>query len=144
MDRNTIVLAALAPAGDGQYTPVQVQKLLFLLDKNIGRELGGPFFSFEPYDYGPFDKEVYQVLDQLRLGGLVEIMDVPGRNWKQYKLTEAGKEAAAKELSNLEHRARSYIESVSSFVRSLSFAQLVSAIYKEYPEMKVNSVFNQQ
>ena len=33
------------------------------------------------------------------------------------------------------------IEQVSKFVRSLSFEQLVSAIYKAYPRMKANSVF---
>ena len=34
-----------------------------------------------------------------------------------------------------------YIKRASEFVRSLSFSDLVSAVYKAYPEMKANSVF---
>jgi hypothetical protein len=44
---------------------VQVQKLFFLLDENIAADLGGRQFSFEPYDYGPFDRAVYSELELL-------------------------------------------------------------------------------
>jgi len=37
--------------------------------------------------------------------------------------------------------AKDYIGRVSQFVRSLPFAELVSAIYTAYPEMRQNSVF---
>jgi hypothetical protein len=36
---------------------------------------------------------------------------------------------------------REYIASVASWVRQLSFQQLVASIYNKYPEMKANSVF---
>ena len=35
----------------------------------------------------------------------------------------------------------SWIRDTSRVVRSLSFAQLVSTIYRQFPDMKVNSVF---
>jgi hypothetical protein len=35
----------------------------------------------------------------------------------------------------------SKIKILSEFVRKLSFSELVSAIYKEYPEMKKYSIF---
>ena len=35
MDRDQFMLAAMSPAGTGFFTPVQVQKMFFLLDRNI-------------------------------------------------------------------------------------------------------------
>jgi len=56
MDRGDLVLAALAAGGVGaSYSPVQVQKLLFLIDREAANLVDGPHFSFRPYDYGPFE-----------------------------------------------------------------------------------------
>ena len=44
-------------------------------------------------------------------------------------------------LDNLHENAQAYIRSASNFVRNHSFSKLVSAIYKAYPEMQANSVF---
>ena len=49
MDKKKILLGALATQEDVIYTPVQVQKLLFLIDRKIGNNIGGPFFKFKPY-----------------------------------------------------------------------------------------------
>ena len=142
MDKNAIVLAALAPALRDSYSPVQVQKLLFLIEHNITDKVGGPHFDFQPYDYGPFDSSIYGALNELSNSGLVEALNVPGRNWKRYRLTEAGQHAGMEYLNSIsEEQIRQYIKDVSSFVLKLTFPQLVSAIYKAYPEMRVNSVF---
>jgi len=139
MDRRSVVLAALAPALGAAHTPVQVQKTLFLIDKEIPALLGGPFFDFRPYDYGPFDKDVYNTLEALKRDGLVEVEVGPGL--RRYRLTEAGQRDGSKLLQVIDPRASKYINDVSKFVRSLSFDQLVAAIYKAYPDMKANSVF---
>ena len=141
MNKKKIVLAGLA-AGSGHFhTPVQVQKLFFLIDRNISHLIGGPFFSFEAYNYGPFDAAVYRVLEGLNTEGLVEIAKDGTMN--MYGLTDDGRNVGDEVLSNLEHETAKYIKDVSKFVRSLSFSKLVSAIYKAYPEMKQNSVFQQ-
>ena len=139
MDQRTIVLAGLTPAKGAAYTPVQVQKMFFLLDRNISQLLGGPFFDFQPYNYGPFDKDVYGILEQLARDELVMI-DTEN-NWRTYKLTARGQEEGERVFNALPGQIQSYIGSVSGFVRGLSFTQLVRAIYKAYPEMKQNSVF---
>jgi len=142
MDKSAIVLAALAPAEGAAFSPVQVQKLLFLIDKNIADKVGGPYFNFQPYDYGPFDASVYGVLNDLSSRELVQVLDVPGRKWKQYMLTESGQTEGMAQLNAINDvKIRRYIMEISTFVRKLSFPQLVSAIYKAYPDMKVNSVF---
>ena len=65
MEKREIILAALAPADGVIHTPVQVQKLLFLIDKKIPHLVGGPYFNFVPYAYGPFDTEIYRLLEEL-------------------------------------------------------------------------------
>ena len=46
MTRSEILLAGLAAGGENAtYTPVQVQKLFFLLDREASVALGGPFFK---------------------------------------------------------------------------------------------------
>ena len=141
MTTEEFVLASLAGGGGKSYSPVQVQKFLFLLDKNIPEAFGGTHFEFEPYDYGPFDKNVYSVLDGLEEEGFVNIIPT-GRGWNKYTLTPAGLEKGQNLLPPIDDSMRLYAEKVAEFVTTVSFSELVSAIYAQYPEMKVNSVFN--
>ena len=141
MNQREIVLAGLAPAKGETHTPVQVQKLFFLIDRNIPKEIEGPLFDFQPYNYGPFDKAVYDVLLLLTFEGLVDIDSE--YNHRTYKLTVKGQEEGEKILKALPGYVQEYIDTVSKFVRKLSFTQLVRSIYKAYPEMKQNSVFQE-
>ena len=138
MNREELVLASLAPGNREVYSPVQVQKLLFILDRVAYKVTDGPHFNFEPYDYGPFDMAVYEVLGELSEQGLVKI--TPGR-WNSYNLTASGQEKGMGCLNKLSESYQTYFQSLSDFVMSLSFSELVSSVYKAYPEMKVNSVF---
>ena len=141
MDKEAFVLMALAAGGEKTYSPVQVQKLLFLLGDNIPDEVGGPHFDFEPYDYGPFDKDVYNVLERLEGKSLVSIRSTE-RGLNKYTLTPTGFKDGREHINDLGAESRKYAEKVAHFVTTVSFSQLVSAIYSHYPEMKVNSVFN--
>jgi hypothetical protein len=140
--RQELILAALAAESGAAFAPVQVQKLFFLVDENIANEIGGRAFAFAPYDYGPFDRAVYQELGTLCRMGFVNIEDVgPSAGRRRYSLTPHGQAAGEQALNSLSAIARDYIAKVSAWVRSMSFAQLVGAIYRSYPEMRVNSVF---
>ncbi|MCI0614189.1 hypothetical protein L0244_14475 [bacterium] len=139
MNRKDLVLAALSPAEGAPYRPVQVQKLLFLIDRKIPELVGGPHFDFKPYNYGPFDRDVYLVLESLKDEGYVDFL---GENtWTDYKLTHAGQMRGEEVFNSLDEKAQEYLRKISSVVRKLTFAQLVSAIYREFPDMRVNSVF---
>ena len=140
MERKDMVLAALA-AGDGaSLSPVQVQKLFFLIDKKLSSELNGPHFGFTPYHYGPFDKAVYGTLEALEELGYVEILRSSGGQ-RNYMPTDKGMELGRQRLGQLPDTTVSYLRQLVHFVRSLTFVQLVSAIYAAYPEMRVNSIF---
>ena len=140
MTRSEILLAGLAAGGENAtYSPVQVQKLFFMLDREASAALGGPFFKFAPYDYGPFDQAVYAELDDLARQNLASIQ--PNGRYRVYSLSQAGHIEGRRLLSALQPGVRDYVSNVAHWVRQLSFQQLVASIYNKYPEMKVNSVF---
>lgn len=140
MERTHLVLAALAAGGQNcSFTPVQVQKLFFLVDREAGSLLGGPHFNFVPYDYGPFDSDVYSEIESLSTEGLSEIDNT--MRYRVYRLTPSGYEAGVAALSKVVEPARGFLVEAANWVKSLSFQQLVAAIYAKYPEMKTNSIF---
>jgi uncharacterized phage-associated protein len=137
--RRELVLAALTPAKGANYSPVQVQKLLFLIDRQMPELVDGPRFQFSAYHYGPFDKVVYQEIEALAGEGLANIYH--DGNSRAFSLTAEGQRMGEQLLATLNDNASSFIRRASEFVRRLSFTQLVSAVYKAFPEMRVNSVF---
>lgn len=139
MNRREILLAALASGSREEFSPVQLQKMMFLIDRNIGVALGGPFFNFEPYDYGPFDVGVYNEFSAIARQQLGE--ESGYGSYRRYRLNDEGRSRAREVLGTITIEYRQYIEKIAHFVQHLSFSALVSTIYKHYPEMKVNSVF---
>jgi len=139
MKRKDFVLAVLAVGTGASHTPVQVQKLFFLIDKKLGERVSGPHFDFKPYFYGPFDPKVYQELENLAGKELVEIYHEG--TTRNYKLTGKGQEKGEKVLAELDPKVVSFVRKLSSTVRRMGFTELVSAIYRAYPEMRGNSVF---
>lgn len=83
-------------------------------------------------------------LEQLKDLKLVEISISNHHTLRTYRLTKKGREIGKKSLKKLPKPVERYISDVINFVCSLSFAELVSAIYKAYPEMRENSVFVQE
>lgn len=136
-----IVLAALAASNGADFSPAQIQKLMFLIDENISGFIGGKKFAFKPYDYGPFDRGVYDTVESLERDGLTSIGRVSHGQWNTYRATPDGVRTGQEVLSSLPSEVSTYIHNLSSWVRSLSFTQLVSWIYSQYPAMKANSVF---
>ncbi len=141
MRRSDMVLAALAAGGRrAWFDPVQAQKLLFLVDREVSEFVGGPRFSFRPYRYGPYDEAVYDDLDALAVEHDVCIrQDEP---YRRYLLTENGYAKGSAILDAFPEPVSRYMIDAARWVRSLTFRQLLSAIYRHYPEMGVNSVIS--
>jgi uncharacterized phage-associated protein len=133
-------------AGKGQaLTPVQLQKALFLLGKNLSsKQLRvADFYPFRAYDYGPFNAQVYSDAKHLRDEGLIIIDPMDAVRYRYYSATVAGSERSEQLRAELRADVRDYLDRVVAWVRSLSFTALVQAIYRDYPEMKANSVFRE-
>ncbi len=138
MNQKEILLASLAASRGEPYQPVQIQKLIFLFQEKALKE---KIFNFTPYDYGPFDSKIYIELEELAQVGSVEIIGQPFSKLRLYGLTPKGEKSAKEALDKLSSREQEFLIRLSTWVKSLPFAQLVGAIYKEYPAMRENSVF---
>lgn len=143
MDSTQLLLACFAVSPSKGYKPVQIQKLIFLFQEQTKSVFHIELFKFEPYNYGPFSIEVYQVLDNLINRGIVEIVYYPSDRTRTYQLMPNGEEEAHRSLNKMEAGAKEYLQKLASWVSNLSFAELVGSVYQQYPEQKINSVFNQ-
>lgn len=141
MKRKEWTLLAIASAQGESLSPVQLQKTLFLLGRVYPSEVGPDFHRFQPYNYGPFSPTVYHDASQLESDGLVCILRHSGRSWVEYAATPKGL-AQGEELEKMAPEpVASYLKAVVGWARSLSFPQLVRAIYKMDPAQRANSVF---
>lgn len=142
MRRQDVTLIMLSLAEGKAYTPVQIQKAVFILS-DLAPSLfnADSTYNFEPYDYGPFDKSVYTDIEQMQREGLAKIEAHPHRGWNTYSATVEGFNASEQFKQGLAKSMLDFLESVSEYVRRLSFRELVSAIYREYPQMRENSIF---
>src|SRR5262249_31213860 len=100
-------------------------------------------YSFRPYNYGPFDSEVYADGEKLEGQQLVSISRPTGR-WKTYAATPAGVEKAQQLEKQADPDAAAYVRRVVTWARSLSFRDLVQSVYNAFPEMKTNSLFKDE
>ena len=141
LDRQDWTLLVLAAARGGSLQPVELQKALFLVSRNVPANERRDFYKFRPYDYGPFCGAIYSDADTLQLLGLVEI-DHPARaRYRQYRATPVGIERANELRRKLGRETVAYLDRMVAWVQRLPFNELVRAIYKAYPEMRANSVF---
>jgi hypothetical protein len=142
MTRRELVLAMLAEEGGRPFTPAQLQKAIFLICRNMPSAIDeGRGFNFVPYDYGPFDANVYIEAEYLRDEGFAIIAPSSAGRWNTYAPSSLGLTRGYEVLRGLDDKTSGYIGAVSNWVHSQSFGSLVKSIYEAYPEMKENSIF---
>ena len=139
LNQADVIAAAFAGAGPGAaFDPIRVQKLLFLIDREVSDRIGGPFFDFQPYHYGPFDRAIYSVTGQMLAEGTL-VADTSGP-YPRYLLSALGQRRGGAVLASLPEPIADYFGRVARWVRLVPYRQMLAAIYREYPEMAVNSV----
>ena len=141
LTRKDWLLLALSKCSGGAMSPVQIQKALFLFGQEAGDSIGTDFYSFQPYDYGPFDAAIY--VDLRRLTNLGHVMGSwsPDRSWKTYMITGTGRKAALALENKVDARLADYLGRIVAWVRGRSFPDLLRSVYAAYPQFAVNSVF---
>lgn len=143
MERSDWPLLALQRAKGQRLTPVQMQKILFVFGEQFKDALQHEFYDFKPYHYGPFDAGVTRDLEYLEERGLLRIIPSAIHHSRDYELTPEGVAAAEAAAAALDPKQRTFLGAVVTWAQSLSFRQLVTAIYKAFPHMSENSVFRQ-
>lgn len=141
MEKKDFLLLVVA-AGDGRpLTPVQLQKTLFVIDRAKLPETPRPYYEFEPYHYGPFDKDIYSDADLLGKEGSVAHLPSDRGTWIDTVITPDGSLKAASLKKNLSPQSAKFIDDVVRWAQSLTFTDLLRAIYDKFPEYRANSVF---
>lgn len=142
LSRDEVTLVVLAFADGGSFTPVQIQKAMFLAsDKVASAFRRDSRYEFQPYDYGPFDRQVYSDVEGLERRGLSQINQQPGNRWRTYAASSRGIAEGRRLAQQLSAEQQEILVTIVRLVRSLSFNDLVSAIYRAYPNMRERSVF---
>lgn len=110
------------------------QKEMFLVVKEICPDLDNDL-GFEPYHYGPFSKNLANLLDSLELNSLIKI-DKPGDSCT-YSITQKGVEKVIKlDISPEIEKKISNLKNASS---KLGYKGLLRYVYFNYPEYTKNS-----
>ena len=132
MDKKDYILGILRLAKDlnVEVTATRFQKTVFLVQKELGRELG---YKFVPYYFGPFSKELQDDVYKLKRQGLVDVEEMAVEDLitgalvgfkKVYKITD---KAPAVELD----------EELKNFVTEklkVPLHDLLRYVYVKYPE----------
>jgi len=146
MNRKDWTLMTIALAKGSPLSPIQLQKSLFILGEQCKKDIGGNFYKFIPYNYGPFNPDIYSDAESLVVEELVRIEKAPDKQWAEYSITTEGKTRASElksKASEKTTRAIKYLESVVRWVKTVTFGELIRTIYKFYPKFKKNSVFEE-
>ena len=141
LTRQDWLLLALSKSSGGAMSPVQIQKAMFLFGQEARDRVGRDFYSFQPYDYGPFDAAIYADLRRMTSLGHVRGEWNPDRSWKTWTITAPGRHAALALENDADARLNDYLGRVVTWVGGKSFAELLRSVYAAYPEFAVNSVF---
>lgn len=134
---------ALEEANSPGLTPVQLQKILFVLGERRKKKLGPEYYSFQPYHYGPFDPRIYADAELLEAEGLISIDSPMGRSLRRYSITPAGTAYVATFRDRTDGPTRDLLKRIVGWAQRLSFTDLVRSVYSEFPGMRVNSVFRE-
>lgn len=135
-----LVVLATLPEGERRLTPMQLQKTLFLIGKNIGAAVGRDYYDFVPYLYGPFAKAINQDVSDLVEEGLVTAVPGVDRTWNSYELSASGMELGSLLKGKLPPSACEYAKVAVHWVRTTSVGAMLRAIYEKYPEYAQKSV----
>lgn len=140
LSRDDCLLLFIGLPGGKFYTDqIRVMKGMFLLDKEGPQELQN-LYEFEPYDYGPFDTQIYRDLDSLEAQGLIEIRHIAGTNRQVYGLTARGQERADKLMTDAPQSITAAIRAAKELVTSRSFTSLLQYVYSKYPAYAARTV----
>ena len=138
MKRTDLLLKIIVAAEGEPVTPTQLQKTAFLVGKSFEGCLPSNYYQFRKYDYGPFCVKIYRDAEQLERDGMIRIVYNRRGGWKEYKATQRGLQ---QDFASVPTAIASFIEETMLWARSLSFQQLVRAVYTRFPAYRENSVF---
>jgi DNA-binding PadR family transcriptional regulator len=88
---------------------------------------------------------IYTDLDDFVAEGFLEQRPVPGKRWPRYAATDRGRAAAdacLRKMRGEQAKSRAkHLYEIKQRIATTSFNDLRDQVYREHPDMAVNSVF---
>ena len=149
-EREAVPLTLLS-AVDGSEVQgtTRLQKLVFLaqnggLDDDPIPDVQQEFdvFNFDPYNYGPFSKELAQTVDDLADRGLIKksaTTTSSDNSRDDYQITDKGEQVLDDALSE---RDENLLWGVKRLYNDTPLLKLLNEVYGDYPEYAENSELN--
>jgi uncharacterized protein YwgA len=143
---------AILYAADGSEVQgkTRMTKLTFLAEDRLAKEdvdmSEEVDFSFYPYDYGPFSKELLEELERFEENGIIEVSET--NTFRNKRVDYALTPPAERELRNWKQSGDSELtkifeaaEEVVEDFNTMSIRSLLDYIYEKYPQYQKNSVY---
>jgi uncharacterized protein YwgA len=113
-------------------SPLQLQRGLFLFQELTKGPLSS-FYSFSPYNQGPFDSAIYRDVEALAESGLVVIREAKGRHWQVFSATEKGLQQARIAESELSSRTMNLLGQTMSWIQKQSISKIFRGVPAHFP-----------
>ena len=137
MDKLELTQAALSAGGRGaEFNAIQLQNLLFLIDREVAAKCGGPFFEFEASRYGPFDSGVFDVAESLAGAGRLVIRS--RRPIWTVALSAEGFAVGEALRRDMPRSCRSYLRKAARWILGRPFGAMLGGICERYPDIAEN------
>jgi len=127
-----ILLLLDANKGEPVKGKVWLQKEMFLLVHNTGKDEIIQGAQFEPHHYGPYSETIDAELDILRMMGLIEIN-------RRISLNPMGRRLASKLRKIVSPEFLELVEEIKGNLNDLSEDELLAYIYFAFPNMTTES-----
>ncbi len=126
-------LVAIHAAGSRGIGAVKLQKVLFVIGRELPAHLTRRFYTFLAQTYGPHSPALTQHLDELHQSGLIEVF-IPEGSDTCYVVTERGRERARRLANRLDWQSRAKVTEITRWVQNSSLCSLIKEICNRYPD----------
>lgn len=135
------LLFALSRAKDGRLSPIQAQKIMFLLGMEAKHYVGDRFYKFTPYLYGPYSSAIASDLEKMRSTGQIVAERPAPFQRATYLITVQGLREAEDIGKSVDAKMKGFVQLTVDWVKAQTFSNLLRSIYKKYPAYATQSIF---
>ncbi|RNJ22669.1 DUF4065 domain-containing protein [Halosegnis longus] len=148
IDRQLIPLTLLHASNEQEIEGrTRLQKMVFLIQQEFeerGEDLPGTY-QYEPYDYGPFAKTLYDDIEYLEERDIIDesketIAEEDGKVKYNYELGPRGEEILQEWPEEQVEIVLEVAERIKSDFNDIPLLTLLDHVYSEYPKYAENSV----
>ena len=137
------LLALMSAELFNRFTVGHLQKMMYVLEREVGDVIGGPFFEYENEAYGPSSPALGSVLGSMVVTRLLRTDTRSGtRDLTEYSLTRAGFARGSEILSRFSDTTADYIRKLNAWGAGTDFSVLVGSVVRRYTETGSNLLFS--